>query len=61
MVDSAGSVQSVQLVSSNPKGMFGEMVIQKAALNAAKKWKFQPGQLNGKNVAAEYTIDFKFK
>jgi TonB family protein len=61
MIDSAGSVQSVQIISSTPKGIFGETVIQKAALDAAKKWKFQPGQLNGKNVAGEYTIDFKFQ
>jgi TonB family protein len=61
MVDSAGSVQSVQVISSTPKRFFGEAVIQKAALDAAKKWKFRPGQLNGKNVAAEYTIDFKFQ
>ncbi len=61
MIDSAGSVQSVQIISSTPKGIFGETVIQKAALEAAKQWKFQPGQLNGKNVAAEYTIDFKFQ
>jgi TonB family protein len=61
LIDSAGNVQSVQLVSSTPKGIFGETVIQKAALDAAKKWKFQPGQLNGKNVAGEYTIDFQFQ
>jgi TonB family protein len=61
MIDSAGSVQSAQVVSSTPKGVFGETIIQKAAVDAAKMWKFRPGQLNGKNVAAEYTIDFKFQ
>ena len=61
MIDSAGSVQSAMIISSTPKGVFGEAVIQKAALDAAKKWKFQPGQSNGKNVAGEYTIDFKFQ
>ena len=61
MIDSSGSVQSAQIISSTPKGIFGEAVIQKAALEAAKKWKFQPSQSNGKNVAGEYTIDFKFQ
>ena len=61
MIDSAGSVQSVQLISSTPKGVFGETLVQKAALDAAKQWKFKPAQQNGKNVASEYTIDFKFQ
>ena len=60
MVDSAGSVQSAQVMASTPKGAFGEATIHKAILDAAKNWKFRPGQLNGKNVAAEYDINFKF-
>jgi len=60
MVDSSGSVQSAEVTASNPKGAFGEGLMKSAALDAAKKWKFQPGQLNGRNVAAEYSIDFKF-
>jgi TonB family protein len=60
MVDSAGSVQSAEVTASNPKGAFGESLLKSAALDAAKKWKFQPGQVNGKSVAAEYSIDFKF-
>ncbi len=61
MVDSAGSVQSAEVVASNPKGAFGEALVKSAALDAARKWKFRPGQLNGKNIAAEFTIDFKFQ
>jgi TonB family protein len=61
MVDSAGSVQSSEVIASSPKGAFGEAQIKAAALDAAKQWKFRPGQLNGKSVAAEYTIDFKFQ
>jgi TonB family protein len=61
MVDSAGSVQSAEIVSSTPKGAFGEDLVKSAALDAAKKWKFRPGQVNGKNIAAEYTIGFKFQ
>ena len=61
MVDSSGSVQNAEVISSTPKGAFGEAVVKTAALDAAKKWTFRPGQLNGKNVAAEYTIDFKFQ
>jgi TonB family protein len=61
MVDSAGSVQSSEVVASNPKGAFGEALLKSAALDAAKLWKFRPGQVNGKNIAAEYTIDFQFK
>ncbi len=60
MVDSAGSVQSAEVTASNPKGAFGEALLKAAALDAAKMWKFRPGQVNGKNVAAEYSIDFKF-
>ena len=61
MVDSAGSVQNAEVISSTPKGAFGENVLKSAALDAAKQWKFRPGQVDGKNVAAEYTIDFKFQ
>ena len=61
MVDPAGSVQNAEVVSSTPKGVFGENPVKKAALDAAKSWKFRPGQMDGKNVAAEYTIDFKFQ
>ncbi len=60
MVDSAGSVQSAEVTASSPKGAFGEALLKAAALDAAKMWKFRPGQVNGKNVAAEYGIDFKF-
>lgn len=61
MVDSAGSVQNAQVISSSPKGAFGEDLVKNAALDAATRWRFRPGQLNGKNVAAEYTIEFKFQ
>jgi TonB family protein len=61
MVNSSGSVQNAEVVSSTPKGAFGEAAVKAAALDAAKKWTFRPGQLNGNNVAAEYTIDFKFQ
>lgn len=61
MVDSAGSVQSAEVVSSTPKGAFGEDLVKSAALDAAKKWKFQAAQVNGKSIAAEYTIGFKFQ
>jgi TonB family protein len=60
MVDPAGSVQSAEVTASNPKGAFGEALMKGAALDAAKKWKFRPGQVDGRNVAAEYSIDFKF-
>lgn len=60
MVDSAGSVQNAEVIATTPKGAFGEALMKSAALDAARKWKFRPGQLNGKNVAAEYTIDFRF-
>jgi len=61
MVDAAGGVQSAEVTASNPKGVFGENLMKTAALDAAKLWKFRPGQVNGKNVAAEYTMDFQFK
>ena len=61
MVDPSGSVQNAEVTSSTPKGAFGEAVVKQAALDAARKWTFRPSQLNGKNVAAEYTIDFKFQ
>ena len=61
MVDSAGSVQSSEVIASKPQGAFGEAQIKTAALDAAKQWKFRPCQVNGKNVSAEYTIDFEFR
>jgi len=61
MVDSAGSVQSSEVVASSPKGAFGEALLKSAALDAAKLWKFRAGQVNGKSIAAEYIIDFQFR
>jgi protein TonB len=53
-----GRVSKVQILSSNPPGLFDE-----AVLKAVSQWKFRPGSLEGKQVPSwvrtpiEFTLD----
>lgn len=39
----------------------GNLVLQKAALDAAKQWRFLPALRNGEPVASDFKIRFEFK
>jgi protein TonB len=52
-VDESGSVEKADVVSGNP-------ILGNAAVAAAKHWKFQPFQANGKAIKAVVRIAFDF-
>ena len=54
VIDEAGGVERVAIVSGNP-------VLTKAASEAVKQWKFAPAKDEGKAVKAEGTINITFK
>jgi TonB family protein len=53
-VDAEGSVRDARIV----KG--GDAALERAALDAAKLWRFNPALRNGAPVASEFTIPFHF-
>jgi len=53
VIDKSGNMQSLQLVSGNPK-------LVPAALEAARQWKYQPFLLNGDPVEVETTVQVGF-
>lgn len=53
VIDPAGDVESVELVSGHP------MLVQ-AALDAVKQWKYRPYLLNGKPVSVETQVVVNF-
>jgi len=55
-VDERGRVEKVDVISGNP-------ILTKAAVDAAKKWKFQPFIKNGRpaSVTTEMPVDFAFR
>ena len=52
-VTETGDVKGVELVSGDP-------ILAKAALEAAKKWKFKPFIKNGKPVPVSAKVPFDF-
>jgi protein TonB len=52
-VDPEGAVDKVDVVSGNP-------ILATSAVTAAKRWKFQPFQLEGKPTEAVVRIAFDF-
>ena len=48
-----GSVENADVVNGNP-------ILAGAAKNAAKNWKFQPFQADGKNARAVVRVNFDF-
>jgi TonB family protein len=55
-VDASGSVSAAKLVSPGPSKYFAER-----ALAAARRWKFDPPQVDGQAVASEWVLRFQFK
>lgn len=53
VVSETGDVESAEIVSGHP-------VLAKAAVDAAKKWKFKPYFKNGKPVKASVNLPFDF-
>lgn len=56
-VDESGRVTEAHLAGDARKI---PMPLALATLNAARKWTFQPATINGKNVASDHLITFKF-
>jgi TonB family protein len=54
-VDAAGSVSQTKLISPGPSPYFANH-----ALAAARRWKFNPPQVNGQTVASVWTLRFQF-
>jgi protein TonB len=56
VVDESGKV-----VSASVKQSSGNAELDKAAVNAATKWKFKPAQKAGRNVRSTCVVPFKFE
>ena len=57
LVGKDGSVKEATVI----KNMTGSKDLEKAALEAINKWKFEPGKLDGKPVEVNVIIPIKFK
>jgi TonB family protein len=55
-IDANGIVTDAEVV-----GKGGNPALEWAALDAAKRWRFEPAKLRGESVASEVTIPFRFK
>jgi TonB family protein len=54
-VDRSGDVEDAELESQGPSKYFA-----RAALNAAKDWKFKPPTVGGQGVLSSWTLRFEF-
>jgi TonB family protein len=54
-VDASGNVSEARLVSPGPSKYFANH-----ALEAARRWRFNPPQVNGQPAASEWTLHFQF-
>jgi protein TonB len=57
LVGTDGSVKEATIVSNKT----GSKDFEKAALDAVKQWKFEPGKLDGKPVEVNVVVPIKFK
>ncbi|MCL4401116.1 MAG: energy transducer TonB, partial [Acidobacteria bacterium] len=55
-VDQAGHVTTAELLGTNAPEMLQELV-----LDAARGWQFAPAQLNGRAVASQSVLRFRFE
>lgn len=53
-IDEGGNVTEMKVLS-------GAMQLQSAAMDAVRKWKYQPAKLNGKPVATQTTVIVRFQ
>jgi len=54
LVDASGHVTSMNVVS-------GPALLQQAAMDALRHWRYEPAQLDGKAVAMHLTVSVQFK
>jgi protein TonB len=54
VIDKNGSVTEATVIS-------GPMMLQNAALDAVRRWKYSPSTLNGEPVPADTTVTVKFR
>jgi TonB family protein len=54
-VDASGDVSQAKFVSPGPSKYFANL-----ALAAARRWKFNPPQVDGQAVASEWILRFQF-
>jgi len=54
-VDASGRVTEAQIESGKASRYFADL-----ALPAARKWRFVPPQVDGQNVASNWTLQFEF-
>jgi hypothetical protein len=59
-IDSAGTVQSVKVVSSTGEPSPSGPYIRLAALNAARQWRFRPATAGGRAIPSQTTLVFNF-
>jgi len=55
-VDPTGNVTSASLDSPGPSKYFANL-----AMGAARRWKFEPPQKDGQDIASEWILTFGFK
>jgi len=55
-VDSSGSVSAAHFENHGPSAYFANL-----AMKSAKDWKFKPPQVDGREVASNWTLHFDFK
>jgi TonB family protein len=53
-IDKSGSVVGMKVVSGPP-------LLRQAALDALRRWKYEPSRLNGQPVAVEMQVTIKFR
>jgi len=54
LIDANGRVTTMKIVS-------GPTLLQQAAMDALKQWKYQPATLDGKPVAMHLTVTVQFR
>ncbi len=55
-VDSSGNVTEARITTAGPSKYFANL-----ALVAARQWKFDPPQVNGKAVSSEWMLHFQLR
>lgn len=54
LIDETGKVTSVKVVS-------GPVLLQQAAMETVRQWKYQPAMLDGKPVATHLSVTVRFR
>jgi protein TonB len=54
LIDSTGRVTTMKVVA-------GPSLLQQAAMDALRQWKYQPATLDGKPVAMHLTVTIQFR